>query len=132
MYSDPDASWGHRSAVSTRKGGGFYGYKIHAAVCATRACRSRGRSRRARANESLYVAPLLDAVKARGYDAETVAMDRGYDNNRVYAECHERGVSRSSRSARVGFSLRRRSSAARTSGRPSTAAARQSSGSSAG
>ena len=32
-YSDPDASWGHRSAISTRKGGGFYGYKIHAAVC---------------------------------------------------------------------------------------------------
>lgn len=26
-YSDPDASWGHRSAVSTRKGGGYYGYK---------------------------------------------------------------------------------------------------------
>lgn len=22
-YSDPDASWGHRSAVSTRKGGGY-------------------------------------------------------------------------------------------------------------
>jgi len=33
-FSDPDASWGHRSAVSTRKGGGFYGYKVHAAVCA--------------------------------------------------------------------------------------------------
>jgi len=31
-YSDPDASWGHRSAVATRKGGGYYGYKIHAAV----------------------------------------------------------------------------------------------------
>jgi hypothetical protein len=30
-YSDPDASWGHRSAVSTRKGGGFYGYKLHLA-----------------------------------------------------------------------------------------------------
>ena len=29
-FSDPDASWGHRSAVSTRKGGGFYGYKLHA------------------------------------------------------------------------------------------------------
>ena len=43
-------------------------------------------------NESLYVAPLLDAVKARGYMPQTVAMDRGYDNNRVYAECHERGV----------------------------------------
>jgi hypothetical protein len=32
-YSDPDASWGHRSAVSTRKGGGFYGYRLHMAVC---------------------------------------------------------------------------------------------------
>lgn len=31
-FSDPDASWGHRSAVSTRKGCGFYGYKVHAAV----------------------------------------------------------------------------------------------------
>ena len=31
-YSDPDASWGHRSAVSTRKGGGFYGYRLHMAV----------------------------------------------------------------------------------------------------
>ena len=33
-FSDPDASWGHRSAISTRKGGGFYGYKLHTAVCA--------------------------------------------------------------------------------------------------
>ena len=32
-YSDPDASWGHRSAVSTRKGGGFYGYRVHGRVC---------------------------------------------------------------------------------------------------
>jgi hypothetical protein len=29
-FSDPDATWGHRSAVSTRKGGGYYGYKVHA------------------------------------------------------------------------------------------------------
>ena len=32
-YSDPDASWGHRSAVSTRKGGGYYGFKVDMAVC---------------------------------------------------------------------------------------------------
>jgi hypothetical protein len=32
-YCDPDASWGHRSGVSTRKGGGYYGYKLHMAVC---------------------------------------------------------------------------------------------------
>src|SRR5215210_5577230 len=30
-FSDPDASWSHRSAVSTRLGGGFYGFTISAA-----------------------------------------------------------------------------------------------------
>src|SRR5215203_473494 len=34
-YSDPDATWGHRSSVSSRSGGGYYGYKLHAAVCTT-------------------------------------------------------------------------------------------------
>ena len=43
-------------------------------------------------NESLYVAPLLNAVTARGFQPHSVAMDRGYDNNRVYADCHERGI----------------------------------------
>lgn len=89
-YSDPDASWGHRSAVSTRKGGGFYGYKIHAAVCATTGIPLAWHIETAARNESLYVAPLLDAVRARGFQPETVAMDAGYDNNRVYAECNER------------------------------------------
>ena len=31
-FSAPDASWGHRSAVSTRRAAGFCGYKIHAAI----------------------------------------------------------------------------------------------------
>jgi hypothetical protein len=38
----------------------------------------------------MHVAPLLDAVRARGFMPGTVAMDVGYDNNRVYAECAER------------------------------------------
>jgi hypothetical protein len=91
-YSDPDASWGHRSAVSTRKGGGFYGYKIHAAVCARTGLPLAWEVETGRRNESLYVAPLLDAVRARGYHPQTVAMDRGYDNNRVYDECHARRI----------------------------------------
>jgi len=91
-YSDPDASWGHRSAVSTRKGGGFYGYKIHAAVCATTGLPLAWRVETGARNESLYVAPLLDAVTARGFSPATVAMDKGYDNNRVYAECNDRGI----------------------------------------
>jgi hypothetical protein len=89
-YSDPDASWGHRSAISTRKGGGFYGYRIHAAVCAVTGLPLAWRVETARSHESMHVASLLDAVAARGFSPDTVAMDMGYDNNRVYAECSER------------------------------------------
>ena len=91
-FSDPDASWGHRSAVSTRKGGGYYGYKIHAAVCTTTGLPLAWRIETARRQESNFVAPLIDAMHARGFHPETCAMDKGYDNNRVYAECEERGV----------------------------------------
>jgi hypothetical protein len=45
--SDPDAAWGFRSAVSTRKGGGFFGYKLHAPRARPPVCRSRGGSRAA-------------------------------------------------------------------------------------
>ena len=38
----------------------------------------------------MHVASLLDAATARGFTPATVAMDMGYDNNRVYAECAER------------------------------------------
>ena len=91
-YSDPDASWGHRSAVSTRKGGGFYGYRIHAAVCAVTGLPLAWQVETARSHESNYVASLLDAVRARGFTTATVAMDMGYDNGRVYAECADRAV----------------------------------------
>jgi hypothetical protein len=45
----------------------------------------------ARRQESNFVAPLIDAMHARGFHPETCAMDKGYDNTRVYAECEERG-----------------------------------------
>ena len=89
-YSDPDASWGHRSAVSTRKGGGFYGYKVQAAVCARTDLPVAWQVETAGSHESNYVAPLLDAARSRGFAAETTALDMGYDNNRVYAECEDR------------------------------------------
>jgi hypothetical protein len=90
-YSDPDASWGHRSAVSTRKGGGFYGYRIHAAVCTKTGLPLAWQIETARSHESNYAAPLLDAVHARGFTPLTCAMDMGYDYNRVYDEARERG-----------------------------------------
>ena len=91
-FSDPEASWGHRSAISTRKGGGYYGYKLQAAICTMTGLPLAWRVETARHHESKFVAPLLDALHARGYKPETVAMDKGYDNNRVYDECHERGI----------------------------------------
>lgn len=93
-YSDPDASWGHRSAISTRKGGGFYGYKIQMAACTATGLPLAWRVETARHHESTFVAPLLDAVTARGFKPVTCAMDKGYDNGRIYAECAERGVPR--------------------------------------
>jgi hypothetical protein len=50
------------------------------------------RTETAASHESNYVAPLLDAVKARGFEPATVALDMGYDNGRVYEECEQRGV----------------------------------------
>ncbi len=89
-FSDPDASWGHRSAVSTRRGGGYYGYKLHAAVCTATGLPVAWDVATGRAHESTFVAPLLDAAKARGFAVATLAADKAYDNNRVYAECVER------------------------------------------
>jgi hypothetical protein len=92
-FSDPDASWGHRSAVSTRKGGGFYGYKLQLAVCTQTGLPLAWQIKTAKHHESNFVAPLLDALQARGYNPETCAMDKGYDQGRVHDECEQRGVS---------------------------------------
>lgn len=58
-YSDPDASWCHRSAVSTRSHGGFYGYKLDMAV-----------------NTATHA---LDVLPARGFNVQTCGMDKSYD-----------------------------------------------------
>jgi hypothetical protein len=91
-FSDPDASWGHRSAVSTRKGGGFYGYRLHMAVDTATDLPLAWSVETAKANESTMVAPLLDRLSSLGIRPETCAMDKGYDIERVYGECAERGV----------------------------------------
>jgi hypothetical protein len=91
-FSDPDASWGHRSAVSTRKGGGFYGYRLHMAVCSKTDLPLAWTVETARDHETLSVAPLLDKLHTLGIDPETAALDKGYDNNRVYDACSERCI----------------------------------------
>ena len=90
-YSDPGASWGHRSAISTRKGGGFYGWKIQAAVCARTELPLAWRIETARDHEASFALPLLDAALARGFSPETCAMDKGYDTGPIHEGFEERG-----------------------------------------
>jgi hypothetical protein len=91
-YSDPDASWGHRSSISTRKGGGFYGYRLHMAVCAKTDLPLAWTVETAKKNETPMVAPLLDKLHALGVVPETCALDKGYDGATVYDACEDRGI----------------------------------------
>ena len=90
-FSDPDASWGHRSAVSTRKGGGFYGYKLHAAVCARTDLPVAWRVETARSHEASLADDLLQRVRERRFAPETAALDKGYDAGPVYGACEASG-----------------------------------------
>ena len=60
-FADPDASWGHRSAVATRKGGGFHGYKIDAAVCTNTGLPVTWIVRTASEAETTFALPLIHA-----------------------------------------------------------------------
>jgi Transposase DDE domain/Transposase domain (DUF772) len=91
-YSDPDATWGHRSAVSTRKGGGYYGYKIHAAVDTLTGLPVAWRAETASAAETGFALPLLDAARRRDFDVRTAIMDKGYDTGPIHDGCMDRDV----------------------------------------
>jgi IS5 family transposase len=91
-YADPDASWGHRSAISTRKGGGFYGYKVHAAVCTKTDLPVAWRTETASASEHEHMPSLLDTVLRRDFTPGTCAMDKGYDGSNMYTACESRDI----------------------------------------
>ncbi len=91
-YSDPDASWGHRSAVSTRKGGGFYGYRLHAAVCADTELPLAWEVSTAGSHEVNYVEKLLDNSSERGFEINTCILDKGYDTPNVHSLCNDRDI----------------------------------------
>ncbi len=91
-FADPDASWGHRSAISTRKGGGFYGYKVHAAVDVASGLPIAWKVETASASEIPVVPTLLDSLMARDIVTDIAVLDRGYDQHSVYDACESRGV----------------------------------------
>ena len=92
-HSDPDASWGHRSAVSTRKGGGFYSYKVHAAVCAVTGLPVSWTVETASAAETSLPLPLIDAARGRGFKVKNAIADKCYDNGPFHDGCMERDIS---------------------------------------
>ncbi len=91
-YSDPDASWGHRSSISTRSGGGYYGYKLHAAVCTATGLPVAWQVETAKVSETTIVTPLLDTMRSRDLTPEIAVLDRGYDTTAIYDACEDRGI----------------------------------------
>lgn len=92
VFADPDASWGHRSAIATRKGGGYYGYKIHAVVDVATELPIAWEVRTASDPESPRVPDLLNTIKGRGFKTTNAILDKGYDNAPVYEACESRGI----------------------------------------
>ena len=99
-YSDPDASWGHRSAVITRKGGGFYGYRIHASVCTATDLPVAWTVATAREHESTFVASLLHTVASAGSSPRRARSTRATTTAASTASAPTATACRSSRSAR--------------------------------
>jgi transposase, IS5 family len=91
-FSDPDASWGHRSSISTRSGGGFYGYKVHAAICTETGLPLAWEVHTAKDAEVPIVPNLLNALTARGFSPVHAMLDKGYDANTIYETCEARGI----------------------------------------
>lgn len=83
-FSDTDASWGHRSSIGTRKGGGYFGHKLHAMVCARTELPIAWTTRTAKDAEKNEVPDLFVIAGRRGVHPATAALDKGYDAQPVY------------------------------------------------
>jgi hypothetical protein len=91
-YSDPDASWGHRSAAVHSQGGGYYGYKVHAAVDVATDLPLAWTVETAKDAEQTFALGLLDAARERGFEIKTAIMDAGYDSEPIHGGCMDRGL----------------------------------------
>jgi IS5 family transposase len=91
-YSDPDASWGHRSSISTRKGGGYYGYKLHAAVDTITGLPLAWEVHTAAQAEIKVALDLIDTARKRGLEMNACIMDKGYDGSAIYEGCEKKDI----------------------------------------
>lgn len=94
---------GRTTATRTRRGvtvprsargraAGYYGYKVHAAVCTSTGLPVAWKVNTARDSEVPMVPVLLDTLAARGITPAHAVLDKGYDANTVYDECERRGI----------------------------------------
>ena len=88
-FADSDAAWGRRSGVSTRKGGGFYGFKLHMASCTLTDLPLAWEVRPANNHDMRWLEPLIDRLR---WLPETVSADKGYDGRPCYQACEHRGI----------------------------------------
>lgn len=115
----PRPSRGHRSAVSTREGGRYYGYKVHAAVDTLLTGQPRATPRQPSRCRCWM------PCRAAGFDLRNAIADNGYDNGAFHDGCMDRrGRPLSRRVARLPPSGSRRQACARAGGRASTASGR--------
>jgi len=78
--------------LQPHRGRGFYGYKLHAAVCAVTGLPVVWQAESARHGDALFAVALLDSALARGFKPETCAMDKGYDSGAIHDGFEDRGV----------------------------------------
>jgi DDE family transposase len=78
--------------VSTRKGGGYHGYKVHAAVCVLTGLPLAWTVQTASAAETTFALSLSDAARDRGFKVTTAIMEQGYDNGPIRDGCNDRDV----------------------------------------
>jgi len=74
------------------EGRGFYGWKLHLAVCARTELPVAWRVETARAHESSIADDLLNRVRELKIAPQTVTLDKGYDVNPVYKACEQAGA----------------------------------------
>jgi len=91
-FADPDATWGHRSSISTRSGGGYYGYKVHCAVDIATGLPVAWQVETAKDSEIPMVPVLLDSAMERGFAAQVAILDRGYDTEALYTLLESRDI----------------------------------------
>jgi transposase len=91
-WADPDAGWGHRSSISTRKGGAYYGYKLHCAVDTATELPIAWTVNAANEPEQAEVGGLLDTLTGRGFTVDVAVLDKGYDGQPMHDVCESRNI----------------------------------------